>query len=97
MSITSLMIVNENSSVSNIELETLRQIKESMYEALVSQDWSTLKCLDRVCGRVINQLCMKDEAYLLEMTEELGDIKQIYTMALESMYPKINNAPIQLI
>ncbi|MGH1472238.1 MAG: hypothetical protein ACRBCS_13685 [Cellvibrionaceae bacterium] len=92
-----LHIVDENTTESSVELKALGAIKDAMYDALVVQDWSTLKCLDRVCGRMINTLCMRDHAYMKKVMSQLSEIKQIYKIALEEMHPHDNKAPIRAI
>lgn len=97
MSVTHLHVVNDDTTEITVDLNALYAIKERMYQALIVQDWSELKCLDRVCERIVNRLCMKDHAYMKKVMGQLSEIKQIYKMALEEMHPVKNKTPLKAV
>lgn len=95
MSASRLQIVNQETSRLSIELNALYEIKVGMQDALMSEDWTQLKCLDRVCGRIINQLCMTDRVYMKKVMDQLNEIKHIYKLALEFMNASQSKSPLK--
>lgn len=87
--------LSEGTDQQAAQLDSLREVRYQMDEAVRQLDWSKVLRMDRLCAQIMTDINKLDEINASEIVAEMLKIKKLYAQAIRFLNQEILRSPYQ--